>query len=258
MLLSVLLVVSPPAAGAVWRQESDTDFSGGTLFNVEIIGTGAPATIELTENLLDWATMVPPSPPDPRRGHAMAYDSKGGVTVLFGGYNGTVYFDDTWEYDHASDTWTQIVSPSYPSDREAPGMAYDSANEVVVLFGGLNASGYIVDTWEYDVNTNTWTEIFPPSTPGMMSGLDMVYDSTSFRSILVGRDAMMATFETWAYRADTNMWWQRNPASSPPARNRFDMAFHEGIGRTVLFGGALGMTGYNDTWEYNYSADEFS
>ena len=35
-----------------------------------------------------------------RAGHAIAYDSQRGITVLFGGFNPSAgYLDDTWEWD---------------------------------------------------------------------------------------------------------------------------------------------------------------
>ncbi|MBE7455469.1 MAG: hypothetical protein HS102_02390 [Planctomycetia bacterium] len=84
---------------------------------------------------------VDPSPP-PRTGHAMAYDSARGVTVLFGGWDGS-YDGETWEWDGTS--WSLRVD-SGPVPREDHAMAYDSARGVTVLFGGWNGS-YLGDTW---------------------------------------------------------------------------------------------------------------
>ncbi|NIV12839.1 MAG: hypothetical protein GWN62_16630, partial [Aliifodinibius sp.] len=41
-------------------------------------------------------------------------------------------------------------------------MAYDSNADKIVLFGGSDVNGdEINDTWIYDPQTNTWTEMTP-------------------------------------------------------------------------------------------------
>ena len=80
-----------------------------------------------------------------RLGHALAYDSKRGVTVLFGGWsdNRLVHPPATWEWD--GQTWT-LRATSGPSARVSHTMAYDSARGVTVLFGGGDANGFNGET----------------------------------------------------------------------------------------------------------------
>jgi hypothetical protein len=89
-------------------------------------------------------TQVAPSGPGVRWGHAMAYDSQRGRTVLFGGNPSSgLPLGDTWEWNGSA--WTQ-VSITGPSGRAGHAMAYDSQRGRTVLFGG---SGY-PETWEWD------------------------------------------------------------------------------------------------------------
>jgi len=88
----------------------------------------------------------------------MAYDSAGGVTVLFGGHDGS-YDGETWEWDGTS--WTPRSSAG-PSARHFHAMAYDSAGGVTVLFGGYDGSIY-GDTWE-------WTGVCPMLTLTFING----------------------------------------------------------------------------------------
>ena len=39
--------------------------------------------------------------PAPRAAHAFAYDPIGGKAILFGGFDGVSYYNDTWAYDPA-------------------------------------------------------------------------------------------------------------------------------------------------------------
>lgn len=85
--------------------------------------------------------------PANRSGHAMAYDSQRGKTVLFGGYNGGS-LGDTWEWDGA--TWQQVVpTGASPVSRRLHAMVYDSQRGRTVLFGGYNGA-LLGDTWEWD------------------------------------------------------------------------------------------------------------
>jgi N-acetylneuraminic acid mutarotase len=70
--------------------------------------------------------------------------------------------NDTWVFDHVNNTWIELSPESSPSARAWHAMAYDSVNDKVVLFGGGEAD-YIFknETWIYDPQANTWTNVTP-------------------------------------------------------------------------------------------------
>jgi|GEM_PF-5891909 len=93
-----------------------------------------------------WTKVAPPGDsPSPRVYSAMVYDKARGEIVLFGGVHmGSETFSDTWVWDGAA--WTLAADEGAgPSDRSDHAMAYDSAAEVVVLFGGPHGGGN--ETW---------------------------------------------------------------------------------------------------------------
>ncbi len=100
----------------------------------------------------NWTQRNSTTSPSARYGHAMAYDSARGVTVLFGGTtNSGSGFSDTWEWD--STTWTYRGAATSPPERYLHAMAYDCARSKTVLYGGTNNMGFITllgDTWEWD------------------------------------------------------------------------------------------------------------
>jgi hypothetical protein len=56
-------------------------------------------------------------------------------------------------------------------------MVYDDANQVVLLFGGRDTQGNLLnDTWIYDVKTNVWTQLTRVGTPPAMAHHSAVYD----------------------------------------------------------------------------------
>jgi hypothetical protein len=76
----------------------------------------------------------------------MAYDADREVSVLFGGFNGITFFNETWEWDGT--TWTQQTAlTGSPAGRADHVMAFDALRHRVVLFGGI--PGLLGDTWVY-------------------------------------------------------------------------------------------------------------
>jgi hypothetical protein len=91
--------------------------------------------------------------PTARWAHALAFDAARGVTVLFGGCDVqacTTDLNDTWEWNGS--TWTEATAngaAGSPQGRSYDAMAFDSAREVTVMFGGFEGSSYANDTWEW-------------------------------------------------------------------------------------------------------------
>lgn len=110
----------------------------------------------------------------------MAYDAGRGVTVLFGGDDGS-RLNDTWEWDGS--TWAERTPATSPSARRDPAMAYDAARGVTVLFGGDDGSP-LSDTWEWD--GSSWTERLTPTSPPGRREHAMVYDVARGVTVLFG------------------------------------------------------------------------
>jgi hypothetical protein len=91
----------------------------------------------------------------------MVYDAESDRSIMFGGSPGG---SETWAYDYNTDTWTNMEPSIGPGDRSRHAMVYISAADRVILFGGQVGSTeyiYINETWTYDLNTNTWTNMTP-------------------------------------------------------------------------------------------------
>ena len=68
--------------------------------------------------------------------------------------------DETMIYDASAETWTNAQPDDSPPGRITHGLAFDSANEVVDLFGGIiPEGGQLGDTWTYSYEDNEWTDM---------------------------------------------------------------------------------------------------
>ena len=127
------------------------------------------------------------SPPPARQAFAMVYDAKRDRVVVFGGGgagggNGSPppMLADTWEYDGTA--WTRTEA-SGPSARLSPGVAYDSKRGLLILFGGMGASGFLGDTWSFD--GATWKKLADSGPDARVMGY-MAYDKVRDRIVLFG------------------------------------------------------------------------
>lgn len=219
--------------------------------------------------LIIITTVIPGAHADldslPTRGNpGMVYDSESDKIVIFGGWNmsTTPSHQDTWIYNYNKDEYTKRTPSPAPRRRAEPGIIYDSSRDMIILFGGkenFTSTGDRDDTWTYDYNTNTWTELYPVISPSARRGHRMVYDSESDRIILFGGKYGDAMFygETWVGNPGSNTWQNMSPTIAPQARAFHHMAYDNESDRVILFGGHPGglSDSLYDTWAYDYNTN---
>jgi hypothetical protein len=124
--------------------------------------------------------------PAGRMQHAMAYDSRRGRVVMFGGRsagpdNGDHEFNDTWEWDGLRWYFRGTNGPPAQFDHH---MAYDPGRGVTVLWGGFGVSP--AQIWEWD--GNSWSFVSRTNSPATsydQISAAMDYDTT-LQQIFVG------------------------------------------------------------------------
>ena len=74
---------------------------------------------------------------------------------------------ETWIYDIATNIFTNARPTVQPALRWGSRMVYDTQAKRAILFGGSDAytSETLNDTWAYDFEANTWTEMKPATSP---------------------------------------------------------------------------------------------
>src|SRR5437867_4766481 len=194
-----------------------------------------------------WTNLSPTDHPSERRSPGMTYDAQSARTILFGGLTVSYTYDnETWAYDAAQNQWTNMSPGVAPPGRRSPGMAYDSKADRMIMFGGYNPfwdpNNPLNDTWAYDFDTNTWTNMTPPDGPSGRWGMGFSYDSAIDRCILFGGTADDNS-KTWAYDFANNTWSLLHPDHSPPYHAFQGMSYGAQSARTSMFGGDS-----NDTW----------
>lgn len=181
-----------------------------------------------------WSNRNPARAPTPRYDFGMAYDRAADRTLLFGGGEVMGLSNETWSYDYANNTWTQLFPSRSPSARCSAKLAYDAESDRSILFGGWQTdSPFIVgDTWSYDYEGNSWEELTPASSPPTSNSYGFAYASLEDRMILYeGSQPTTQSFDT------NTKTWARIDAVNPPNRAAPSMTYDALADRVIVFGG---------------------
>jgi N-acetylneuraminic acid mutarotase len=194
----------------------------------------------------------------------MAYDSATDRTICYTGIISKVPNDisswtevnQTWVYDYNTDSWTDLHAIGTPSGLIGARMVYDTKADRMVLFGGINLtqSGVVVhnETWVYDFNTNTWTNMQPTTSPPGQNFFQMVYDAASDRVLAWLIPDVGVGSDMWAYDYENNTWTAQ-PVKEPAFRQCAGIAYVPTVQRDFVFGGATAdnETPLDDLWTYD-------
>ncbi|MEZ4270845.1 MAG: hypothetical protein R3C68_05255 [Myxococcota bacterium] len=242
---------------------------------------------------LGW-TETPAATPNGRQAPVMVYNVARDRTLLFGGIDHRLsgFSDelaDTWEWNGSS--WSQINSLTVPPPRESAAYAYDSANQVVMMYGGRDGVGiggscpdgevvvgsvcYLDDTWGFGVwglgtcgsaKAACWRNLSNDG-PGRGYGQEMAFDERRgvmvmfggrFFGTAVGSGEVQNT--TWEWNGSA---WEVVDVGSIPGRTAHAMTYDESRAKVVVVGGsipeAFGLCPVtadslcNDVWEWDGS-----
>lgn len=190
-------------------------------------------------------------------------DSESKLMVMFGGQTGpccseATISDRTWIFDATTSLWTLMPRAPEPSGpgQSAGAMAYDSESDRVIMFGSGIYPYILNDTWAYDTNTDTWTEMSAEG-PADPLGARLAYDAESDRIILfVGRNSG-GLDDTWAYDYNTDTWTEMKPDADPQGRNFHGMTYDAESDRVLIWGSMeTGLEPIDaSVWAYDYNTN---
>jgi hypothetical protein len=129
-------------------------------------------------------------------------------------------------------------------------IGFDRRAGRLVAFAGDDSR---IETWTFDVCTNTWTRMHPNREPPPGTG-QLVYD--------VDSDLMIASDGTrmWAYDLEANTWTEKGPFAPFVEQARESLRFYDPVsGHVVALGddgddGTLGL----ELWGYDVEADTWT
>jgi hypothetical protein len=191
-----------------------------------------------------WVQLSPGVAPPARSYLAMAYSPAGGRVVMFGGFDGSGYLNDTWTFDGT--LWHHISTSVAPPPRAAAQMAYDSHTRKIILFGGYNGRNYLGDTWLWDGKSRTRAQ--PAHHPKAVTSPMLFTDPNGHVDVYGGFDGNFYQYSMWQWTGSD--WNRLSLPSLPYARSAAAIGVNGVTGDAVLFGGLADVNPVN-TWTYD-------
>jgi N-acetylneuraminic acid mutarotase len=162
--------------------------------------------------------------------------------------------NDLWEYDPATDTWTEksISGQQVPDGRDGA-MVFVINGKAYIGAGVSGAGFYLSDFWEYDPVQDKWTQQgdLPSGAIGFPIGF-----SVGTMGYMVGGGASAETKTAYSYDPSTDSW---NTISPFPGTAR-----QAGVGFSIDSLGYVGLgqsqysTTYSDFFSYDPSTDTWT
>jgi hypothetical protein len=167
------------------------------------------------------------------------------VFVMYGGFDENVNYNDTWEFNCATNQWSRITTL---------GDAPPPLNRVTMVYDIKQHLGIAVSsqTWAYDGNAKRWSALVTTNSPRSGYADSGVYDPIRQSVVRFGGFyGGEVLSETWELRGSA--WQRMQLASMPPARGFHIMQYDAATGSIVLFGGQGGGA-RNDTWVWRWAS----
>jgi N-acetylneuraminic acid mutarotase len=194
-------------------------------------------------NSNEWQKKNPARSPIAISGFCISYDMESDRVILFG-----ITTNETWVYDYNSDKWTLMSPKSSPPVRQYSAMAYDSESDRIVLFGGGREPEKVYyfnivldDTWLYDYNSNSWTEVKSAIHPNKRVYHTMAYNPSIDRIILFGGwsfdDQIPMDDRFWTFDTDTGEWETYEFDQKLTPKRNHTMIFDSHTGSIIIHGG---------------------
>lgn len=158
-------------------------------------------------------------------GHAMAYDTARGYTIVFGGIDALGERNATFVYKNG--LWLFLPQNYTPGPRERFVFVSDPQQGVIWLFSGQTGSA---DLWKYQYGR--WTRVTAEGAPASCSFAQGTWDSDRNRLVVYCGDT------SDIHEFDGTKWTSATTVSDrPPERRLNSFVYDPTLRKTVLYGG---------------------
>lgn len=195
--------------------------------------------------------------PGARMGSRGAIDVFGRFVITHG-RNGSSLFDDTWAFDAASGSWSELSSgglkPIARFDHDL--VALPDYGVLLMGYGASNpdGAGRLGDLWSYDMYNDFWAEVTPTSGPSARTGAAMSKLGNSV--LLVGGSSDLGLqSDVWTGDLFDGFfkWTELTPVNHGPL-GIYRRAWHDmtaANGEYYVFGGYGAEGALSDLWKFS-------
>jgi hypothetical protein len=197
-----------------------------------------------------WSELITTgiAPPEPY-GHSAVYDPVRDRMVVFGEQGGSS--NDVWALSlSGTPAWSELVpSGTSPSSRSYHTAVYDPPRDRMVVFGGVDSSGYRNDVWAMAFSGSpSWSELTPAgNAPPPRSFHIAVYDPVRDQMVVFGGYGAHLN-DAWALSLSGSKAWSELSSGSPPFGRSRPTAFYDPVRHRMIVFRGVDWTGRNRVW----------
>ncbi len=224
--------------------QTKTGLSGPTLIAEATISDGVTGCIDDT-----WTATSTTNAPSPRFVHTAVWT--GTEMIVWGGWDGTNYFNTGGRYNPSTDSWTATSTTNAPAARSAT--AVWTGSEMIV-WGGATSSGYLNAGGRYNPGTDTWT---PTSTTNAPVGRELPTGVwTGSEMIVWGGTNGALPRKGGRYNPNTDSWIDTSTTNAPTGRWGHTAVWTGS--EMIVWGGLTGGGEVNSGGRYNPSTNTWT
>ena len=169
--------------------------------------------------------------------------------VLFGGFDGSRWLNDMYEFDFLTKTWRQIQARGQlPSVRSCPAWAKDDTH--VYIQGGYDGVERKADFFACDLATYTWIEMPSRGTPPSPRYFHSCCLYGNKMYTYGGYSGSERLADMYAYDFETNVWSEVDCSSGDCPSGRSSLVAQAYGSCLYIFGGYNGITVLNDFYKF--------
>jgi N-acetylneuraminic acid mutarotase len=208
-----------------------------------------------------WTDITPAigSAPVGRITPASVYDSDNHQMLMFSGQSQLSFHNDVWLFDLTSHTWTEGTPPGpLPEIRYGVASCYDPVSGTQVNFAGFTFQGRFDDTWRYDPDTDTWSDVSPATSPLERCLHAGAYDAQNRHFYIYGGQNGGALNDIWQFDLASEMWTEMAPSTVPLGRFFAVFEYDSNNHRMTMFSGNRGTLGLsNEVWVFDLTVKQW-
>lgn len=222
------------------RLEASAAARGTSLVILGGFATPAPS-LEISREMLIYDALqdtwnVSPIEAPAAFTHA-ALASIGGTLYLLGGLEGTTFVPNgkTWRLRPQAEAWEDDAIADIPEGYERGAAAVVVSAGHIFLLGGQNAFGFIDTILDYEIASNTWTEL-GVKLPTPRSHAAAMRDEDGMFVLAGGNGPQGPLGDTYALRLGATVWETRSPMNTARGGCAYGVLF----GSLICAGGEIG------------------
>lgn len=181
------------------------------------------------------------------RGSACSFSIGNKGYICLGQGETNPYFKDLWEYDLATDSWSQKADFAGSSRRQAVAFTIDN---IAYVGTGQDVTGLKKDFFKYNSTTNSWTQLNDFGGTARRQAVGFSMGSEGY--VGTGDDGVLKN-DFWMYVPSSDTWIQKAnfPGTARAGATGWGI-FPTGF---IATGEDINFTYKKDVWEYNYFAN---